>query len=95
MIGKMCEVVFELLDVLDRFWGKDNSMLVERCWWQYVCDLISKLLDPRCECRKDRRSKKSIFLYVKFDPGVDLTRQLCWWLEPIRLLYEGQGHLKS
>ena len=37
------------------------------CWWQYVCDLRSKILDPRCECRKDRRSKKSIFIYVKFD----------------------------
>ena len=36
------------------------------CWWQYVCDLRSKILDPRCECRKDR-SKKSIFIYVKFD----------------------------
>ena len=34
---------------------------------QYVCDLRSKILDPRCECRKDRRSKKSMSIYVKFD----------------------------
>ena len=30
MNGKMWEVVFELLNVLDRFWEKVNSMLVER-----------------------------------------------------------------
>ena len=30
MNGKMWKVVFERLDVLDRFLGKDNSMLVER-----------------------------------------------------------------
>ena len=30
MNGKMWEVVFELLDVFDRFWGKDDSKLVER-----------------------------------------------------------------
>ena len=56
--------------------------------------------DRRTERRKAKNHVPPLFFEKAGDkkrmiPGVDLTRQLCWWLEPIRLLYEGQGHLNS